>query len=379
MERCSVCVLPLHLVKHNRENVCIHCQKFKRVESAHWEERRQILHSIIQSYQGRGEKYDFFVPITGGKDSTYVLYYLTRVLGVSRILAFTWDHLFHREASWTNMKKAIGATGVDFVVYEILDRETTRAVHRGFFGEFGHTCIICFTLQAVLIMNQAIRHRIPLIITGRNPGQAYVVGSHHKPGVRSPKEETYRFSLLAYLLRKAVGDEIPEKAGEILEECLGNIQQALQRQDFPWPQYLDLGAFLDWYDQEESCFLKTLGDAFGFQKPSNTFTRTSCKIERLRGYQESNIAKIDKTGYASEMSHFVRSGVLSRQAALLEMEKLGMTPFFPEEAQIYTSTLGLSMEEFEKGLRRPLPFSVRAQYARSSAIRALKGLWPKKG
>ena len=136
---------------------------------------------------------------------------------------------------------------------------------------------------------------------------------------------------------------------------------------------------MDWYQQDESVFLKTLADAFKFQKPSDTFTRTSCQLERLRGFQESNIAKIDKMGYTSEMSHFIRSGVLTRQKALLELERLGMNQALPEEAETYIREVGLTKEEFLPRLKKPLPLSLRLHYARVGARRALKRLRSKKG
>lgn len=372
--------MPLHLVKHNRDKICIHCQQNKRTETPDWEKRRQDFHAIIQSFKGRGKRYDFLVPITGGKDSTYVLYYLTQVLGASRVLAFTWDHLFHRQTSWANMEKAIAAAGVDFYVYRIIDVETTRAIIRGFFRRFGHTCMYCRVLQVPAIGNVAIRYEIPLIVSGENPGQAHARGTHDKPGPISSRQDAEdRFGIISYLLRKALAVEMPGRAREIEEEILGGIGRGLRQRDFSWPMYVDMGAFLDWYQEDESSFLKTLSDAFHFQKASDTFTHTSCALERLRGYQEYNFGRINRTGYTSEISHFVRSGVLTRQQALGELERLGMTESFPDEAQEYAREIGLAMEEFSQRLGMPLPLSVRAHFAGVGAIQVLRRLWPKKG
>jgi hypothetical protein len=344
------------------------------------EKRRQDFHSIIQSYKGRGKRYDYLVPLTGGKDSTYVLYYLTQILGASRVLAFTWDHLFHRKTSWANMEKAVAAAGVDFHVYRIIDVETTRAIIRGFFRRFGHTCMFCRVLLLPIIGNQAIRHEIPLIVSGENPGQALARGTHDKAGPISPRQEAVdRIGTISYLLRKALADEMPGRTREIEEEILGGIRRSLRQRDFSWPLYVDTGAFMDWYQEDESSFLKTLSDAFNFQKASDTFTHTSCVLERLRGYQEYNFGRINKTGYTGEISQFVRNGVLTRQEALLELERLGMTESLPDEAQDYAREIGLTMEEFRQLLGMPLPFSAQAHFARVVAMQVLRRLGPKKG
>lgn len=277
------------------------------------------------------------------------------------------------------MENAIAATGVDFVSYRIMDAETTRAVYRALFRKFGYTCIICYLLQSAVVLNQAIRHEAPFIVVGRTPGQAYLRGTD-LPEPISPRQEVKdRLGIFTYLLRKTLRDEIGKnRTEEVIEEILGNIRRGLRDKDFPWPKYVDVGAYMNWYQEDESSLLKKLSEAFKFQKPSDTLTHTSCMLERVRGYQEYNFPKVDKTGYSSELSHFVREGVVTRQEALIELEKLGMTESVPDEVQDYLKEVGLTMEEFQQRLRKPLPLFIRAYFARVLAMRALRRLWPKK-
>ncbi len=379
MDLCRKCVLPLRHVKHNQEKVCIHCQTFRPEEEADLRVKKKNFDEMIHSFHRRGNKYDFFVTITGGKDSTFVLYYLTKVLGVNRALAFTWDHLFHRETSWENMKKAIEKTGIDFIPYQIIDKETTCAVHRGLFRKFGYTCTICFLLQSAVILNQAIRHQVPFIIAGRTPGQAYLRGTN-VPGPISPQQEVQdRLGIFTYVLRNSLADEIGKnRTEEVLEEILGEIRRAAKQKDFPWPYYVDMGAYLNWYREDESSLLKTLSDALGFRKPSDTLTHTSCQLERVRGYQEYNFPKVDKTGYSAELSHFVRCGVISRQDALTELKKLGMTENLPMEVHTYVREVGLTIGEFNQRVSQPLPFFIKAYFLRVAATRRLRNLFKKK-
>jgi 3'-phosphoadenosine 5'-phosphosulfate sulfotransferase (PAPS reductase)/FAD synthetase len=375
MERCSACVLPLNLVKHNRHNVCIHCQDHQRQGPPEWEKRRGDLRAIIESFDGKGKRYDFLVPMTGGKDSTYVLYYLTQVLGRSRVLTFTWDHLFHRRASWTNMENAVRAAGVDFYVFRILDEDTTRAVHRGFFRIFGHPCVSCFMLRDAIIMNEAIHNEIPLIVTGANTGQARRRGTYDHPGARSPvREAKERMGTISSFLRKAVNLEMPNRSKEIEAKTLGGVLKAMNQRDFSWPHYVDLGAFVDWYREDEGALLKVLGDTLHFQKASHTITHTSCWLERIRGYLEINLERLIIPRYAVEISSLVRDGVLTREEALLEFEKFGMTGSLPEETQDYLREVGLTMEEFKGRLKMPLPWPVKIHFVRLKALQALRRL-----
>jgi hypothetical protein len=380
MERCSQCVLPLKHVKHNRQNICIYCQQKKSPEKSDWEKRKQIFHDIIQSYKGRGKRYDFLVPLTGGRDSTYVLYYLTKVLGASRVLAFTWDQVFHRKLSWTNMASAVAATGVDFQVYRIIDAETTRAIIRAFFRRFGYTCMACRVFLSPVIGGMAIRNEIPLIVTGENPGQAYMRGTHEKSGPVSVLQDVGdRLATVHYLMRRGLEKDMPERMEEIEEETLGCFYRGLRQPEFAWPEYVDMGTYINWYQEDESTFLKTLSDALNFQRGSDTFSHTSCSIERLRGYYEYHFGRIEPTYYSGEISLFVRNGVLNRQQALLELERLGMTDSLPEEAETYCQEIGLTMEDWHRYFGKPLPLSVKAYFVRAAALRRLKSFWhPKK-
>jgi len=62
---------------------------------------------------GRGE-YDCVVPLSGGKDSSYILLYVVRELG-RRPLAVFFDNGFVRDAARRNVERVCGELGVDLV------------------------------------------------------------------------------------------------------------------------------------------------------------------------------------------------------------------------------------------------------------------------
>ncbi len=373
MERCVKCVLPLKHVKHNHQKICIHCQENKTPSVSDWQKRKEKFDNIIKSYKGRGKRYDYLVPITGGRDSSYVLYYLTRVLGATRVLAFTWDHLFHRQNSWANMEKAVAATGVDFEIFRIKDEETTRAIFRACFRRFGHPCMACRLFLSAAIGNMAIRNGVPLIVTGENQGQTHMRGTHEKSGPVSMRQElSDRLAPVHYMIRSGLEKDMPDRLGEIEEETLGCFYRGLQDSGFPWPEFIDMGTYINWYREDLD---KVLSDAFHYQKGSDTFAHTSCYNERLRGYYEYNFGRIEPVYYSGEISQFIRIGVLTRQQGLVELELLGMTDSLPKEAEDYCRKLGLTMEDWCRYIGRPLPFSVKLYFARRIAWRRVKSFW----
>jgi tRNA(Ile)-lysidine synthase TilS/MesJ len=92
MKLCDQCVTPVK----KGVSLCKTCTTYKPVE-VDWEKKAEELKTLVSLHQGKG-KYDVMVPLTGGKDSSFVLYYMTKVLRV-RVLAFTWNNkLFSKTA-----------------------------------------------------------------------------------------------------------------------------------------------------------------------------------------------------------------------------------------------------------------------------------------
>ena len=58
--------------------VCNVCNTHKiKHEIIDWEKKKKELHELIESYRGRYD-YDCLIPFSGGKDSTFTLYYLVK-------------------------------------------------------------------------------------------------------------------------------------------------------------------------------------------------------------------------------------------------------------------------------------------------------------
>ena len=54
-----------------------------------------------------GKRYDLLIPFSGGKDSTYQLYFMRQRYPHLKILAVTFDHLFFRKAIIDNNTRTL--------------------------------------------------------------------------------------------------------------------------------------------------------------------------------------------------------------------------------------------------------------------------------
>ena len=77
MRYCTKCILPesAESVQFDENGVCNVCRQAEvKHEEIDWDERRKILDEIVNRYRGKGQ-YDCIIPFSGGKDSTFQLWY----------------------------------------------------------------------------------------------------------------------------------------------------------------------------------------------------------------------------------------------------------------------------------------------------------------
>ena len=107
-------------------------------------------------------KYDALVPISGGKDSSYILHLCKRVYRLN-VLAFTNNNGFLTDVAKVNIDKIVKKLGVDHVYYA---EPLMVDLARHFFIYTGHFCAPCElgTFNANYMI--AEEYDIPLIIYG---------------------------------------------------------------------------------------------------------------------------------------------------------------------------------------------------------------------
>lgn len=110
--KCSICVLPDNYpgISYDTDNVCNFCKSAtKEVYLG-----AAALEKELKTVRNGPGQFDCVVPVSGGKDSTYVLYYLTKVLGLKTI-AVNYDNGFTHPIATENLKRITEGLGVELV------------------------------------------------------------------------------------------------------------------------------------------------------------------------------------------------------------------------------------------------------------------------
>ena len=83
LKTCSVCLMPetRPRVKFDENGICGACQWHEEKKILDWVKRENILKDIIKQYKGKNV-FDCLVPVSGGKDSSYVAYTMKKRYGL---------------------------------------------------------------------------------------------------------------------------------------------------------------------------------------------------------------------------------------------------------------------------------------------------------
>jgi hypothetical protein len=236
MKRCDKCLLPeawpgISLNEQNLCSVCIEQQGEKGV-LAHeeWERNRNAsladLERLLQSCRGRGP-YDLLVLLSGGKDSTYLLWYLKEHYQL-KPLAFTCDNGFLSSVAKKNLERTVREMGVDHMwgrppasLVTRLFRLLLCQASARFQPAVGTVCPSCFGLTLLMGLKAAAQKQIPLLAVGLSPVQGRFSSLYQTPPakVRGIIERSQRDPESLFGMRLTV-----EEAADLEVPC-ANLEQ----------------------------------------------------------------------------------------------------------------------------------------------------------
>lgn len=181
MKRCIRCLVPESVpgITLSAGGVCNLCADHSTLQAqlALDEQTRQAYEAdfeqALSDCRGRGE-YDCLVPLSGGKDSIYLLYRL-KVERKLKVLAFTVD-VNIPSLAWDNIRRALAKLNIDHISYSPAHdfyEKTFRYLlrnqeERGAVYTLSYVYAPLFEGDAVKL---AMEKDIPLILAGYSPGQ----------------------------------------------------------------------------------------------------------------------------------------------------------------------------------------------------------------
>lgn len=176
MRYCARCLYPanhpLNIVIGD-DGICSGCRVHEEKDVLDWTERRQKLASILDQYRSRtGRTFDCIVPVTGGRDSHFIVDTIKREFGMNPLLV-SYNQHYNTALGIRNLSYLRTQTDCDFVQFMVgVDnvKRITRATVRLMGSIYWHILagLTVFPVQT------AVRFKIPLIIWGFHQGMEQV-------------------------------------------------------------------------------------------------------------------------------------------------------------------------------------------------------------
>ena len=342
MKNCINCLLPEthETITFDKKGSCNICTNFKfKNENVDWGKKKRELDQLIKKFKGKHD-YDCIIPFSGGKDSTWTLYYLIKEYNL-KPLVVRFDHGFFRPNLEENVKKISRNLGVDIITFTPNWKIVQKLMLQSLL-EKGDFCWHCHTGIFSYPMHIAVEKKIPLLFWGEPSAEYTAYYSHNE----NEQVDEKRFNRFVNLGINAEDMHIKLK-GEV------DIRD-LKPYTYPDEKNLKnigctsvcLGSFINWDPVSQA---KIISKKLGWKGdevenvPSNyNYEKIECYMQGVRDY-----LKFIKRGY-SRPSHLaaidLRSGRISKQEAILI--KKNFEGKRPPSLDLFLDFIGISENEF---------------------------------
>lgn len=349
MKLCTKCVMPETAESLSFDNFgsCSVCKQIEfKKEEINWVERKKELHTLVEEYKGKFD-YDCIVPFSGGKDSTFTLYYLVKELNL-KCLVVRFDHLFMRDKVEENCNKTFKKLGVDVIRFSPNWNVVKKLMYESLLRR-GDFCWHCHTGIFAYPMHVSLMTKVPLIFWGE-PGAEY--SSFYSYDELEESDER-RFNLKINL-----GINAEDMVG-MLDDSVSDYEvteRDLKPYTYPPREKLIdnntksvfLGYYIPWHPREQSALIARElgweGDDVEGVPPEYNYEKIECYMQGLRDYIKFLKRGFGRTTHLTSID--IRNGELTRDKALeLVKEYDGKRP---KALDLFLNIVGISETEFYK-------------------------------
>lgn len=305
IERCRKCILPSNYpeISFNSDHICNYCTTYKP-QTPIGDEK---FFELLDSAKKRSGKYDCLVPLSGGRDSTYVLYQMKHEFNLN-VLAFNYDNGFVSSVAKDNIDRITETLGVDL--------EYTKSKND----------IQCKNLRHVIGLNlhKSPAHVILGLCSGcRNGiwGGAYTVARKYNiPLVifgESSMESGTAKKIVGRQLRRTTNEKIKYAFKLPMNFLLRKYYSTQLEKEFPMNEFTDIQKinFFDYFLWDEGKMVDILKNKLNWGVENNMSSwRFDCKIHAVVNYMHRHLYTFtEKDELYSKM---VRENLMTRDQAI---------------------------------------------------------------
>lgn len=301
-------------------------------------QRQRILQKVCRQAKSKHKEFDALIPLSGGKDSTYVLYMAQQELGL-KCLAFTYNNGYLSQHAKNNIDAVCKKLGVEHIYYS-LDPSLANKLYSLFLRKTGWFCPACMRgIGMTTSLLQKI-YRAPLTIRGSSPQTELPLSREMFPNapvslIRDVLDGEPISSECRRLCGNVGGDK-RRQFGQLLFQ-LSNKTKLFSYATF------NLAEYLDWnYD----LILDTIKEELNWTSDRN-YEHMDCMISPIQEYIHNRRFPGMEMKKLTLAKH-IMAGLISREEALKKLENEQDKECPEDLIKLFLNNIDMDRGEFDK-------------------------------
>ncbi len=344
LKRCTRCILPetMPFIEFDEKGVCNYCRNYKKKEML----SEDLLAEILERQRRQDSRRDCVVMTSGGRDSSYMLYYVREVLKMNPV-AYTYDWGMVTDLARRNISRLCGKLGVEHLLISADINKKRKYIRQNVTAwlKKPHIGMIPLFMAGDKIFFH-FAHKVKrdlgveLIFSGRNSLENTVFKNGFSGVRENYKTKPYDFSIFSKLKVAAfyAGHFLGNPSywnGSLLDSVMGYFSAYFLPHDYVF--------FYDYIPWDEQVIIGTLKDYFDWEVASDTDSTWrigdgTASFYNYIYYTVAGMSEID-----TFQSNKIREGLATREEALGISRTFNQPRF--QSIKWYCDTIGIDYED----------------------------------
>jgi N-acetyl sugar amidotransferase len=343
MRFCTRCLYteihPLNLT-FDDEGVCSGCRVHEEKDVLDWGERGAKLSTIFDDYRNKsGNNYDCIVPVSGARDSYFIVHTVKNVYGMNPLLV-TYNKHYNTDIGIRNLAYLRIHFDCDLMTLTV-DPATVKKMTRASMRKMGSMYWHCLAGQTVYPVQVAVKFKIPLIVWGAHQGVDQVGMFSHLDEVEMTRKYRKEHDLMGY------------EAEDLIDDFDGVTEDDVVQYEYPDDKELERvgvrGIYLNNYVRwDTKAQHELMIELYGYETMEQTRTFDTYNDVDCFNYSDvHDYIKFLKYGYGKVVDHAnreIRLKRLTRAEAKQQVKLYLHKP--PQNLPLFLEWLGITENAF---------------------------------
>lgn len=341
---CTRCAYPANhplRITFDAQGVCSGCRVHEEKDVLDWDARFEKLKALVEPYKNiSGSNYDCIVPVSGARDSYFIVHTVVKKLGL-RPLLVTYNKHYNTERGIRNLAYLRSIFGLDIMTLTVSPatvKKITRATLRKVASMYWH----CIAGQTVYPVQVAVRFKIPLIIWGAHQGIDQVGMFSHTDEVEMTRKYRKDHDLMGF------------EAEDLIDESMNVSARDVSAYVYPHDKEIEkvgvrgiyLNNYIRWDSKKQHQDMITL---YGYESaPQERTFDTYNDVDSFHYSDLHDWIKYQKWGYGKALDHAareVRLGRLTREEGIALAEQYATK--LPKTLSLFLRWIGMTENGFK--------------------------------